>query len=165
MDVVEVALVAIVVEVQRVAIAVGVHEETCGKSSLPPAIERSPACIEFGIKNPPVFRTKELCVCGNRDMRSRGNRGRRDSGTSYFRIRLPEAVAADAQSAYAYYPHHIVSEKESTSASNRGGRRGPRGPRCPEQGAQARKGRAPARTRNSQRSTHSSSESRRTKSR
>jgi len=33
-DVVEVALVAIQVEVQRVAVAVGVHEEMCGKPSI-----------------------------------------------------------------------------------------------------------------------------------
>ena len=61
-DVVEVALAAIVVEVQRVAVAVPVHEETCAKPSVPLSIECSPDCIEYGIKNPPASRTKELCL-------------------------------------------------------------------------------------------------------
>ena len=44
-DVVEVALVAVQVEVQRVAVAVGIHEETCEKPSVPLSIEYSPDCI------------------------------------------------------------------------------------------------------------------------
>ncbi len=59
-DVVEVALVDIVVEVQRVAVVVGVHEEMYAKPSMPLSIEYSPDCIECGIKNPPASRTKEL---------------------------------------------------------------------------------------------------------
>ena len=59
-DVVEVALVAIVVEVQRMPIAVDIHEELCGKPSIALSIEYSPDCIKFGIKNPTASRTKEL---------------------------------------------------------------------------------------------------------
>ena len=104
-DVVEVALVAVQVEVQRVAVAITVHEEMCGKLSVPLPIEYSPGCIEFGIENPPASRTKELLCLRNCETCARGSRNRRDSDTSYFRIRLSEAVTADAQSAYTYYPY------------------------------------------------------------
>ena len=61
-DVVEVALVAVQVEVQRVAVAVLVHEEMYAKPSMPLSIEYSLDCIVCGIENPPASRTKELCL-------------------------------------------------------------------------------------------------------